>query len=428
MKRKLIIGERIMYGDGNTPLNSCFTARIRGAISPENLRHALARIQSKHPLLSTGVVADRKGRPCFVTNAHITEIPVRKVPRHTDDDWQHESMAEWGTPFDMHNGPLCRVVWIASAAVSELVLVCHHCICDGGSVATILQELLCLLDQPDMPMETYLAFNDIHELIPAPFLENKQLRQKGRKSAVLAWLTLSVVLFGKKQPPKGSDYLLHWKLGREQSAAFVNRCKTEGTTVHAALSVALLRAFKQVKGEQAKNRIISPVDIRRFITAIRPDHLFAYAPTVNLSLDDDAPDTAKGFWVQAYRLKEALSEKIAEMNVFVQLMIGEYVHSSLKKLVKLLKVTNGNHDVTFSNMGRLNIPEQYNTFEVETIMSPTVAFPWRNPNTMVTTTFRGQMDFVFMSNDSFLPYAAAVAIKEAAMALVLEEAEIPVAV
>jgi len=426
MKRKLIIGERIMYGDGKTPLNSCFTARIRGTIFPENLQHALARMQAKHPLLRAGVVPDRKGHPCFMTNEHIPEIPVRKVPRHTDDDWQHESMAEWATPFDMQRGPLCRVVWIQSPEVSELILVCHHCICDGGSVATLLQELLCLLDQPDMPMETYLAFNDIHELIPPPFLENKQLRQKGRKSAVLAWLTLSVVLWGKKQPPKGRDYLLHWKLDREQSAAFVNRCKTEGTTVHAALSVALLQAFKQVKGEQAKNRIISPVDIRRFITAIRPDHLFAYAPTVNLSLDNDLPASAKGFWVQAYRLKEELSEKIAEMNVFVQLMIGEYVHSSLKKLVKLLKVTNGNHDITFSNMGRLNIPEQYQSFYVETIMSPTVAFPWRNPNTMVTTTFRGQMDFVFMSNDRFLPYEEAVAIKEAALALVLEEAAIAV--
>ncbi len=58
----------------------------------------------------------------------------------------------------------------------------------------------------------------------------------------------------------------------------------------------------------------------------------------------------------------------------MQLMIGEYIHASLKLLVKLLKVTKGTHDVTFSNMGRLNIPESYQHFEVETIISPTVAF------------------------------------------------------
>jgi len=72
-------------------------------------------------------------------------------------------------------------------------------------------------------------------------------------------------------------------------------------------------------------------------------------------------------------------------------------------------------------MGRLNIPESYQHFEVETIISPTVAFPWRNPNTLVTTTFRGQMDFVFMSNDAFLPYEEALAIKDAAMQTVIKE-------
>lgn len=413
-----------MYGDGNTPLNSAFTARIRGDIQLHNLHHALAKVQAKHPLLSTGVAPGKKGLPHFVSSEHTTPIPVRIVERLEDDDWQRESAAEWATPFDMRNGPLCRVVWVRSEDVSELILVCHHCICDGASVATLLQEILAVLDQPDMDLPAYTSFNAIEDLIPAPYLENKKLRRKGKRSAVLAWLTLSAVLLRKKLPPKGKDYLLHWKLDRSASSAFVQRCKAEGTSVHAALCVALLRAFREVQGEQARNKVTTPVDIRRFIGAIKQDTLFAYAPTVNLSLNNDAPATARSFWVQAYQLKEELSAKIEELNVFIQLMIGEYIHSSLKLLVKLLKVTRGSHDITFSNMGRLNIPESYRTFEVETIFSPTVAFPWRNPNTLVTTTFRGQMDFVFMSNDGFLPYDEAVAIKKAAMELVIKESKV----
>lgn len=423
MQRKLIIGERIMYGDGNTPLNSAFVARIQGDILLHNLNNALARVQAKHPLLRAGVAPGKKGLPHFVSSEQITPIPVRIVERQQEDDWHRESMAEWATPFDMRNGPLCRMVWIRSASVSELILVCHHCICDGASVATLLQEILAVLDQPDMELTPYTSFNAIEDLIPAPYLENKKLQRKGRRSAVLAWLTLSAVLWRKRQPPKGKDYLLHWKLDKEGSAAFVKRCKAEGTSVHAALCVALLRAFQEVQGERARNKVITPVDIRRFIGAIKPDTLFAYAPTVNLSLDHEAPPTARSFWVQAYRLKEELNKRIEELNVFMQLMIGEYIHSSLRLLVKLLKVTNGTHDITFSNMGRLNIAESYRNFEVETIISPTVAFPWRNPNTLVTTTFRGQMDFVFVSNDAFLPYDEAVAIKEAAMQLVLQASE-----
>lgn len=428
MKRKLIIGERIMYGNGNTPLNSAFVVKIRGAVQLHLLHNALAKVQAKHLLLRAGVLPDKKGLPHFVTNEQITPIPVRIIERRGDDDWQEESVNEWATPFDMQNGPLCRVAWIRAENISELILVCHHCICDGGSVATLLQEILAVLDQPDMELRPYASFDAIEDLIPAPYLENKKLKSKGKRSAILAWLTLSLLLWHRKPKPKGKDYLLHWKLGKATSAAFVQRCKAEGTTVHAALCVALLRAFRQVKGERARNKVITPVDIRRFIDAIKQDTLFAYAPTVNLSLDPTAPSTAKSFWVQAFRLKEELAARIEELNVFVQLMIGEYIHGSLKLLVKLLKVTDGSHDVTFSNMGRLNIPESYRTFEVETIISPTVAFPWRNPNTLVTTTFRGQMDFVFMSNEAFLPYDEAVAIKEAAMEMVIRESELEAAV
>ncbi|KAA2239309.1 hypothetical protein F0L74_24195 [Chitinophaga agrisoli] len=422
MKRQLIIGERIMYCDGQTPLNSAFVARIRGAIPPEQLRHALTKVQAKHPLLKAGVAPGKNGRPHFITNAQITEIPLRITTRKSDEDWQQESAMEWRTPFDMQNGPLCRLVWVRGADISELILVCHHCICDGASVASLLREVLILTDEPDTDLPPYESFGDIKELIPAPYLQNKQLIWKGRKSAVLLWGGLAFLLWRKKTPSKGQDYMVHWKLDKDITAAFVKRCKTEGASVHAALCVAFLRAFQQVKGTEAKNRVITPVDIRRYITNLQPDHLFAYAPTVNLSLNTAAPVTAKSFWVQAYQVKEDLQQKVAELNVFIQLMLGEYLHASVKKLSKLLRVTDGNHDVTLSNMGRLNIPENFRSFEVETIMSPTVAFPWRNPNTLVTTTYKGQMDFTFTSNEHFLPYEQAVAVKEAAMALLVKEA------
>ncbi len=198
MKRPLIIGERIMYSDGQTPLNSAFVARVRGLIPPEQLRHALNKVQAKHPLLKAGVMSDKKGRPHFMSNTQITEIPLRITQRQRDEDWQHESAAEWRTPFDMQRGPLCRMVWIRGVEVSELILVCHHCICDGASVANLLREVLLLTDEPDTELPPYESFNDIKELIPAPYLQNKQLVRKGRKSAILLWGGLAFLLWRKK--------------------------------------------------------------------------------------------------------------------------------------------------------------------------------------------------------------------------------------
>jgi len=82
-----------------------------------------------------------------------------------------------------------------------------------------------------------------------------------------------------------------------------------------------------------------------------------------------------------------------------------------------MKSSKGGHDVTLSNMGRINIPSDYKNFKVETVISPTVAFPWLNSNTLVATTYNQQMDFTFMSNEHFLPKEEAVTIKNKAIEL-----------
>jgi hypothetical protein len=142
--------------------------------------------------------------------------------------------------------------------------------------------------------------------------------------------------------------------------------------------------------------------------------MFAFAPIVELTIDKK---TDMDFWSMAKKIKADLVAKIESMNVYEMLWMGEYMHPSVNRMVKFLKATDGSHDVTLSNMGRLNIPETYKSFELETIYSPTVAFPWRNPNTLVTTTFKKQMDFSLMSNESFMPEADALKIKTKTMEL-----------
>jgi hypothetical protein len=86
-----------------------------------------------------------------------------------------------------------------------------------------------------------------------------------------------------------------------------------------------------------------------------------------------------------------------------------------------LKSSDGTHDVTLSNMGRLNIPDSFHTFQLETIYSPSACFPWRNPNTLVISTFRREIDFSFISNESFLSKDEATVIKDRMMELLHEK-------
>ena len=166
MKRRMLFFERFMYIDGVTPINCVITARLRGSLNPEKLRAALSKVQAKHPLLRARVT-EEEGEPWFVFDAEIPEIPLRIMERHAADDWQAITEAEWKSPFDMKAGPLLRLVWIRSDEVSELMFVAHHCVCDGGSLITLMREVLQVADQPATELTPYDSYRSFEDLVPA---------------------------------------------------------------------------------------------------------------------------------------------------------------------------------------------------------------------------------------------------------------------
>jgi len=149
--RPLLLLERTMYREGCTPFTGVFTVKLLGALKEGRLRQALAHIQAKHPLLRC-VIEDVDGRPHFVLQDRPTPIPLRIVERSGEDDWQTEARREWVKPFATRHEPLVRLVWLRADGVGELMLVGHHCICDGQSGINLLRELLSAYDQPDQDL------------------------------------------------------------------------------------------------------------------------------------------------------------------------------------------------------------------------------------------------------------------------------------
>ena len=405
MNRKLILGERIMYVDASATVNCIFTAKIRGAITLEGLIYALDKIQQKHPLLGVVIREDENGRPYFVSDIKIPPIPVQIVERLDDDHWQAVSAAEWDHTFNVRKGPLARVIWLRSNEVSELLLILPHCICDGTSILTLMRELLQVLDKPETVLIPYPSFESIHTFIPTALSSNWKLQLKLWLLSKVAVAVLALKTRGK-QAARGKHYMVHWKLGRIATTALINACKVENTSLHAAFSVAFMEAHRYVMGDASHGKVICPVDIRRFIPEIKQDHLFAFAPIAELSIGSVEAD----FWTKARQLKTDLTNAIEKMDIRKLLLTSEYFHTAATRMVSFLKKTDGTHDVTLSNMGKLDIPEQYDTFELETIYSPSAAFPWRNANTLVISTFRGQTDFSFISCETFLAKTQARAI------------------
>ena len=400
MNRQMIVGERIMYADGLAPVNCVFAATIEGHLSEQQITNALEKIQNRHPLLRSNVCKNEANVPAFVTNPDISPIPINITERTSDIQWEEVSLAEWERQFDLEKEPPARLVWLRSQIVSDLLLVCPHCVCDGSGFVTLMRELLLLLDDPEMDMEPYEGFQSVDSLVPASIRDSRAIHWKGKLFSSLA-KGLFAILNPKPAPREGEYYFLTHTLDKETTEALVKKCKAEKTTVQAALCTASLLAYQAINGKASRNKVISPVDIRRYLPAIGRDHLFAFAPIVELSLTKKGPQI--DFWQEARSMKQSLTEKAGNIRAAEMMFITEYFQSSTDALLRHMRATKGSHDITISNMGVLDIPVSYNNFRVRAIHSPSVGFPWRNPNTLVVSTFAGKMDFSFCSHESFLP-------------------------
>ena len=232
--RPLLLLERTMYREGRTPFTSVFTIQVLGELDEERLRYALARVQAKHPLLRC-VIEEAASAPRFVLLDRAAAIPLRIVLRRREDDWQTEVRREWVLPFEASREPLVRFVWLRGGDVNELVLVAHHCICDGVSGINLVRELLSVYDQPEQDLGAYETLGAIEDIVPAAVLANRRFQRRVRwKAGILRLMLFLKRRMGSKPGPRipaEQMYFHRWNTGTAASLALTERCRAEGVTV-----------------------------------------------------------------------------------------------------------------------------------------------------------------------------------------------------
>jgi hypothetical protein len=425
--RRLLLLERTMYREGRTPFASVFSIKLLGRLEEGRLREALARVQAKHPLLRC-VIEDGAGSegPRFVLQHRPAPIPLRKVERKHDDDWETEVRREWVTPFDASRDALVRMAWLQGNEVSELILVGHHCICDGQSGLNLLRECLSTYDDPEKDIGTYDALGAIEDFVPAALLADPKFRRRVRWKIGL--LRLGLLLKRRKRvrssSPIRSDqmYFHRWSLDKTASLTLTERCRAEGVTILAAISVAFLQAFREVRGTQALCNAYTMVNARRFMPLLRPDAMFGMAPGVELSMNGLPPPqrmSAGSFWTCARAIKTDLTRRIDVLgkDIYDYLVGMESMHDMYGILVSDTDSAMVVRHVTLSNMGRLELPQRYSSFWVETIYSPLVMISPTPANTVVISSFSGRLELAIVSDEQSLPRAQAMAIRRRAINL-----------
>lgn len=413
MKRRLLFGERMLLGDGTEPFNAVIPFRLRGTFVLKDIQQALAQIQNKHPWLRALIAHDEKEIPWFDVPENPISIPIRIVVRKGEDHWQEESKREWHTPFEYKKLPLIRFVWIKGENVSDMLFAFHHCLCDGGSAMAFLYEFLKVLDNPSADIGIEEPILGIQDVVPANILNSRRQKLKAKFIGRLAATAIKYIPVGKKAVERQDDYLIHWKVDEKVSQQLISYCKSNEVTVNTFLSAALLQAFREVKGTAAFNKVSCPVDIRRFATQIKNDHIFAFGLMIVVSSNEKM-----SFLENLRSMQTSVERKTAKLNPYITMMVMESGHDALNNFTKLLKNGKSSNDCMFSNLGRIQIPHEYKEFTLDTIFSPSVIGPLGNTTTMVVSTFRDAMDFSFVGSEGYLPYTDALAIRDEVMQII----------
>jgi hypothetical protein len=162
------------------------------------------------------------------------------------------------------------------------------------------------------------------------------------------------------------------------------------------------------------------VNARRFLPALRADGMFGLAPGVALRTNGLPPPQkmcTDGFWERARVIKADLTRRIENLGsaLYETLAAMERLHDDYASLVAYFESAPVIRNLTLSNLGRLELPRYYMSFRVERVYSPLVMVSPTPANTVVISSFAGDLEFAMISDEQSLPRAQALEIQQRAM-------------
>ncbi|WP_158549293.1 condensation domain-containing protein [Lysobacter silvisoli] len=412
--RPLTLYERALYGEGLLPGNVILTASLDGTLEEADLRRALAQLQARHPLLRC-LIQTHDGRPWFVPQQSAPPLPLRIVARAGHDDWNAWADRELQTPIDGARFPLARVLWLRGERHHELIVVCHHAICDGRALIALLDGLLRACAYPEQtpaPRDALPAFAD---LVPAIVRHDPRLQRSIRWRAAALRLLLRLL---PQRPTQhyGAVYRELWTLDEAATRRLSERCRQEGVSLYAALALAHIQAFREVCGRRVR-RYRAPVDMRRLLPAIGDDALFGIAPTVELKpgapFDGRARDT---FWTRARALQDDLQERIEALGPrTVRNFLGlELLHPVYARMAAYGRAQRAGAELTLSNLGRLPLAQDYRGLRLRAVRGISGLVGETPAQLLTIAGYAGRLEFVLASDEDSLPRAQALRIRERA--------------
>jgi NRPS condensation-like uncharacterized protein len=413
-ERKVTGGERFF---SHSPFSTVtMVARIKGDVTEKMLQNAVEKIKQRHNLLRVRIKEDNDHTPWF-TSEGVQEIPIEIMPRKSEDDWIKIHAAASKLPYDFETRPAIRFILVQSPEVCELIILCHHIICDGMSLAYLARDLVVYLGDPVREVEVLpdpepiTLENMPSEVAPSrlvKFFINRIKKQWAEEIVFFNQEDYEVLT--KTYWDNYQHKLFSIELSEEDTSYLVARCRQENITVNSAITAAFSGAQSFVAGEKshhAKTGIAA--SLRDRLPYPSGEAMGYYAAGFDLKLNYDH---GKSFWDNARIYHKKITPNFTNKKMFGMLpsylqmdsniyealtfkKIGRLVTKDSPRYEKLSKFGNREDTVVrllkraqmetleskllglaVTNLGRLDFPKYYGELELDRlIMQPGGAFP-----------------------------------------------------
>jgi hypothetical protein len=362
--------------------------RIRGQIHPDVIRTALDLLQQRHPLLQAHLQESEDG--IYFCSEATLAIPLRILDRQSDQSDQLGSNqsgleiaeAEIHTKFDGGLEPLCRVTFLPASepeGMSELIATFHHAIVDGISCMHFINELLSHCQQlinlqspQPAEMVTMPVLPPLEGLLEHCLSQRStELLDSESAPVVLSQPGRSPTLLIEQdaQPDQRYTCLLVRRFNADLTSMLKLRCRAEQTTMHGALSAALVIATADMTvGSDVATIAVScgnSVNLRSFChPPVEPNYLGCFVSTVT-AIHPISPDT--DFWELARDCRSKIHYAIEQKIPHTQANNAEILkHYRPPFLAQTAERNMGRINTThISNRGQFNFPDSYGTFSLE---------------------------------------------------------------
>ncbi|TWT94454.1 condensation domain-containing protein [Stieleria varia] len=291
-------------------------AHVQGTISETLLRNALDLVRDRHPLLRVRIETTNDG-PAFRTD-NVPEIPLRVV-QCDSEQWTAVVEEEINTPFPLDIGPLFRCVLADHGNdESHLLITFDHVVGDGMSGMYLLRDLLQHIQTPQSdgfgPVKQRLADTTaMDERLPAAVLGGAGSL---RRAKLVAGVVFENLRYGAVSPiPMDQQAALNQRhtkvISQEFDESFVaslaKRSRQEQTTVHGALSAAIVLGVVHDAGKSLSIKHRCPVNVRDSLVPAVGEDVGMFASMV---LFRGRVDPGEPFWDLARRIRGQLKSSI----------------------------------------------------------------------------------------------------------------------